>query len=1342
MKNVSTAQNRKGLWLSFATLGLIGSLFATLPLQSSIKAFVNQDEGIQSTSSHKPRFEYYDIRTDKTAAEKLEQFRAASGRSARAVADERQKMVIGEETLRRHVPTLTVEYNEDIRTPEVIAPDVKQGRAFLSGARATGKNSDTLRQFIKENNDLTGMSDAQADTLRVTADYTNPNGDLAFAQLEQFINNIPVFRGEIKAGFTRSGEMFRVINNLAPSLDAADAPTDFGSPENAVRAAFNFVPREIKAEDTDFNSAASTDLKAVFGANDWATTAEKMYFPIDSGVARAAWRVLVWEDVAAYYVIVDAETGAMLWRKNIANDQSQAVTYNVYANTTSMIKSLDSPAPLTPGILDPSLATQGTLANRTNVTLIGNEAPYTFNNNGWITDGNNTTDGNNVEAGVDRVTPNGVDAPVTGSGNRVFNFNYTPGNGNNTPPLGDDPLGAEYQKGIGTHLFYVTNRYHDELYLLGFTEQAKNFQHDNFGRGGLGNDRVSAEGQDSSGTNNANFNTPCDGSRGRMQMYLWTPPTPDRDGDLDADIIIHELTHGTSNRLHGGCSGLTTTMAGGMGEGWSDWYAHALLSEPTDPINGVYTTGGYSTLSLRTAAPFSSFGNYYYGIRAFPKAVRAFTGGPNNRPHNPLTFADIDSTTLNVNDGAFAPAFAPSTTSVHFVGEVWSSNLWEVRAKLIQRLGPAAGNRKALQLVTDGMKLAPLNPTFIQERDAILAAALASSSPSEAALDVADVWAGFAVRGMGFSARVISSSPVRVTEAFDLPNVQQLSGFTVSDASGNNNGVPEPGETLTLTVPLTNATGNTVTGVTLQVVGGGSANYGDIANGQTVSRNVTYTIPANTPCGASVTITFNVTSSVGTTSFTKVITTGTPISTPVENFDGVTAPALPAGWTTTQTGSGTAFVTSTATPDSAPNAAFTTDPATAGGAELVSPAVNITSAQARVSFRNNYNTEADWDGGVLEISINGGAFQDVITAGGSFVTGGYNGQLGTAATNPLSGRQAWTGNSNGYITSIVQLPAAANGQPVRLKFRHGTDTSIGGAGWRIDNIQIINGYNCAPVTPTAPTNSRADFDGDGKTDVSVFRAGNWFVQRSTAGFAGVQWGAAGDTTVPADYDGDNKTDYAIFRPSAVAGVADFYVINSANNTFSGVEWGTTGDIPVVGDYTGDNKEDFAVVRPATYTWYILPAGGGAPIIGSVGQVCDRPVVGDFDGDGKADIAGIQGSNWIVRNSTNNTVSTQQWGLSSDRFVPADYDNDNKDDYAVFRSGVWYIRRSTNGQLMTIDFGQTGDVAVPGDYDGDGADDAAVFRNGVWFINRSTAGSQAISFGQTGDTAIPNRYLPQ
>ena len=359
-----------------------------------------------------------------------------------------------------------------------------------------------------------------------------------------------------------------------------------------------------------------------------------------------------------------------------------------------------------------------------------------------------------VEAGIDRDGSNGVDAPQPGDG-------ACPGTGcrfllrhgirrREIRRPGDAPLTPQAQRGAVIQMFYIMNLYHDLMYDLGMTEQSFNFQNNNFGRGGLGNDRVSAEGQDSSGTNNANFSTPADGGRGRMQMYIWTGPTPDYDGTTDTDIIIHEVTHGTSNRLHGNASGLSTNMSRGMGEGWGDFYAHAMLSEPSDPINGIYTTGGYATY-LGTAG---YTGNYYYGIRRFPKAVLSFTGGPNNRPHNPLTFADVDSTQFNISDGAFGrgPFGSSTVDQVHNLGEIWSSTLWEVRAKLVTRLGWAAGNRKVLQFVTDGMKMSPLGPTMLAGTGCDCCGGKASSLAPDAAADVADTWAGFATRGMGFSA--------------------------------------------------------------------------------------------------------------------------------------------------------------------------------------------------------------------------------------------------------------------------------------------------------------------------------------------------------------------------------------------------------------------------------------------------------------------------------------------------------------------------------------------------------------------------------------------------------------
>lgn len=1328
------SENRLSIVLTLFTLAIVTALLVA-PGQLASETKATSGRGlIERTESHDPAIPNYDIRSDKSAFEKLAGFRATAGRDASAVADLRVGFVSGEEKLRRTVPTLKLEYNSDIMTPEVIAPDPLRGKASITSL-AGRTRVETLREFVKENPDLFGTNDSQANMLKTAADYTNPDGNLSYVHLEQEINGIPVFRGEVKAGFAKNGEMFRVINNLAPGLDHGSLSSDFRDPAEAVRFAAQYINVDVSKLDMARDASASDENKVVFGRGDWATTAERMYFPTEPGVAVPSWRVLIWQPVNAYYIIVDAETGTMLWRKNITEDQTQAATYQVYTNPNAMVNSADSPAPLTPGPIDPNLGTQGPLLSRTNVTRVGNEAPYTFNNNGWITDGTNLTDGNSNEAGIDRDGVNGVDAAQTGSPNRVFDSAWNPPPGSPTP--GDTPLTPAAQRGAVIQMFYAMNLYHDELYRLGFTEQARNFQQDNFGRGALGNDRVSSEGQDSSGTNNANFSTPADGGRGRMQMYIFTGPEPDRDGTTDIDIVYHEATHGTSNRLHGNGSGLSLNMSRGMGEGWSDFYAHAMLSEPSDPINGVYTTGGYVLVTP------SYFGNFYYGIRRFPKAVMAFTGGPNNRPHNPLTFADIDGSQINLNDGAFAPRGGGAADQVHNAGEVWSSALWEVRAKFVTRLGWEVGNRRWLQFVTDGMKLAPLGPTFLTERDAILAAAQASGTGA----DVTDIWAGFAIRGMGFSASIQNtgsgSGNARVTEAFDLPNIVQAPTFSFSDSTGNGNGYPEPGEVLALTIPLTNTTGGPATNVTLQVVGGGSASYGTINHLASSSQVINYNVPAGTPCGSVIDLTFNVNSSLGATSFTRTLLIGQPNVTFTENFDGVAAPGFPAGWTAEAVSGGINFVNSTTTPDTAPNAAFALDPLTVGGGtNLTSPLIPISSPAATVSFRNNFNTEAGWDGGVLEISIGGGAYQDIVAAGGAFTQNGYNSTLGSNGTNnPLNGRAAWSGTSGGYVTTVARMPAAANAQSVRLRWRFGADDNTAAVGWFVDSVSVVGSYSCTIIDNLR---SPFDFDGDGKTDVSIFRptVGEWWINRSSGGVSAAQFGTTTDVIAPGDFTGDGKADLAFFRPST----SEWFIARSEDGTFYSFPFGAATDKIVPADYDGDGRTDVAVFRPSNNTWYIQRSSDLGVSIVTFGAAGDMPTPADYDGDGEADIAIFRpaaGEWWIAQSGSG--VTAFQFGSAADKPVPGDFTGDGKADAAFWRpsTGEWYILRSNNFSFYSFPYGTTGDVPTAGDYDGDGKIDAAVFRssNTNWYILGSTAGSQVITFGAAGDKPVPNAFVP-
>ena len=143
--------------------------------------------------------------------------------------------------------------------------------------------------------------------------------------------------------------------------------------------------------------------------------------------------------------------------------------------------------------------------------------------------------------------------------------------------------------------------------------------------------------------------------------------------------------------------------------------------------------------------------NYYYGIRRFPYATIS-TVGPNGKPHNP-TFADVDPTQINLTDGAFprGPIGSGNAFEVHNTGEIWCSALWEVRARMIDRLGFAAGSQRTLQLVTDGMKLDPVNPTFLTG-----ATILAADCAAFGGQDELDIWAGFAARGWALApARVL-----------------------------------------------------------------------------------------------------------------------------------------------------------------------------------------------------------------------------------------------------------------------------------------------------------------------------------------------------------------------------------------------------------------------------------------------------------------------------------------------------------------------------------------------------------------------------------------------------------
>ncbi len=285
---------------------------------------------------------------------------------------------------------------------------------------------------------------------------------------------------------------------------------------------------------------------------------------------------------------------------------------------------------------------------------------------------------------------------------------------------------------------------------------------------------------------------------------------------------------------------------------------------------------------------------------------------------------------------------------------------------------------------------------------------------------------------------------------------------------------------------------------------------------------------------------------------------------------------------------------------------------------------------------------------------------------------------------------------------------------------------------------LTGNYNLIVGTP-----AQFDLDGDGKTDVGIFRPAPgewWYLRSSDGGNRAFQFGQSTDKIVPADYTGDGKTDIAFFRPAS----GEWFILRSEDSSFYSFPLGISTDIPVPADYDGDGVDDPAVFRPSTATWFINKSTGGTRI-DTFGANGDRPVAADYDGDGSADLAIFRPStgDWWINRSQAGIIVTN-FGLSTDKTVQADHTGDGKADVAFFRpsTGEWFVLRSENFSFYSFPFGTTGDLPVPGDYDGDGKSDAAVFRpsNNTWYMLRSTAGSLSVTFGIANDIPIPNSFV--
>ena len=416
---------------------------------------------------------------------------------------------------------------------------------------------------------------------------------------------------------------------------------------------------------------------------------------------------------------------------------------------------------------------------------------------------------------------------------------------------------------------------------------------------------------------------------------------------------------------------------------------------------------------------------------------------------------------------------------------------------------------------------------------------------------------------------------------------------------------------------------------------------------------------------------------------------------------------------------------------------------------------------------SSVNNIAKWNGSSWSAMGNGSGATvytiaasgtDVYVGGSSSVISKWNGaewsQLGTGVAGgfpsirsiALSGSDVYVA---GGFTGAGQVPASRiakwNGSTWSAL---GSGITAGGASYVTANViaasrsrLYVGGYfssaGCHAAsnfsTYSLTSKTAFDFDGDGRSDISVFRPSDsvWYLNRSAQGFLAIQFGLATDKIVPADYDGDGTTDLAVYRDGA------WWIMRSTNGTVETRAFGQAGDIPVPADYTGDGRDELAVYRNGQ--WWSLDLSNEQSSLINFGLATDKPVPADYDGDGRVDQAVYRNGEWHINRSTLG-YTVISFGLAGDRPVVGDYDADGRADLAVYRDGTWYLQQSTAG-FSAIQWGLSTDIPTPADYDGDGKTDAAVFRDGTWYLNRTTSGVLIQQFGLPGDKPVEAAYSP-
>lgn len=741
--------------LIFTVLAVAAAAAVVLPLWKSDAAPQRTLAGSPQGSAGRAR-PNFDIRlTDRGEFNDLDLSSPSGKQAAMQNARTRSRASAVEEFRSSHAP----EKAANLRAVVNEAGAMKN--FFIDGGTLSEPQSDTAdniaRRFLARHNSLFALSGAGVEELKLENE-DNDQGT-TFLNYTQTVDGLKVFEGQVQVVVNKNGEVLNIREGFlvdGPPLRRNGAMSE----AKAIAKAFEHAGRTVFPSFVENYARQSTTEMSRF-ANPLDLNLEEVLSEQNvvrlNGESRLAWHIYAEVGPEEWYeLLLDAYTGELLLRHNLYVFEAQGTVYT---------EAPDKGA-------------------RQLVSFVGDTTINTAA--GWMGTSTVTT-GNNVEAYLDT---NADNAPDNNNGPGLSVGHATSGTQNFTFPFDTTVDPRTQQAAVVTNLFYYNNVMHDFSYNLGFTETARNFQVNNFGRGGTGNDSVRAEAQDGSGTNNANFSTPPDGSRPRMQQFLFTAPSPDRDSSVDGDVVFHEYGHGISNRLIGnGSTALSGTQSGAMGEGWSDYWAIT--------INNDGAVGEYVT-------------NNPAGIRRAAYTVPA---------------AAVHDSYADVGAGGF---------EVHRDGEVWAATLWDLRTQL----GAAITDR----IVLNGMKFTPTRPSFLNARDGILQA----DQNLNGGANRCAIWTVFARHGMGVSA--VGNDGTTHVAATDVPaDCGGTCSFSINPTSASFAAAGGSGSVTVTTAAGCNWTAAsndafiTITSGT-SGSGNGTVSYSVATNTSTLSRNGSLTV--------------------------------------------------------------------------------------------------------------------------------------------------------------------------------------------------------------------------------------------------------------------------------------------------------------------------------------------------------------------------------------------------------------------------------------------------------------------------------------------------------------------